>query len=323
MQFLISMPGLMRYPPSAFPPGADHWQTRMTCADFQRIARAADDFGFDAISVSEHLALPIDLVPSMGAHWSHGLTAMAFIAGATTRLRVNSMAIVLPYHHPVDFAKAIATLDVMSGGRVTVTLGVGMAPDEFRAVGVPYERRGKVTDEYVRAMKVLWSEAEPTFDGEFVQFAGVTFEPKPLQRPHPPLWFGGRSMASLRRAATEGDGWAPSGAVLGPGPWFEGPEQLPALLGEAYAMRDAAGIDRPLDVFLAPGQPTIGPGHTLAPPTFVPESAQQLVDELGRLAALGVTWTLVSRPNADPTSLEAYLDDLAWVAAEIFPSCRS
>ena len=87
--------------------------------------------------MSEHLALPADLATNMGAHWSHGLTAMVFIAGATTRIRVNSMAIVLPYHHPVDFAKAMTTLDVMSGGRVTVTLGVGMAPGEFRALGVP------------------------------------------------------------------------------------------------------------------------------------------------------------------------------------------
>jgi probable F420-dependent oxidoreductase len=247
---------------------------------------------------------------------------MAFIAGATTRIRVNSMAIVLPYHHPVDFAKAITTLDVLSGGRVTVTLGVGMAPAEFRAVGVPYERRGRVTDEYVRAMQVLWAEDRPTFDGEFVQFSDITFEPKSVQQPHPPLWFGGRSLVSLRRAATAGDGWAPSGGMLGNGPWFEGPEQLPALLANAREQRAGAGIQRPLDVFLSPGQPQIGPNHTLLPPTFVPESAQQLVDEVGRLAELGVTWTLVIRPGADPQSLDAYLDDLRWIADEVVPGCR-
>jgi probable F420-dependent oxidoreductase len=322
VKFLVSMPGLMRYPPSQFPPGSDHWQTRMTAADFQRVARTAEAVGFDAVSVSEHLALPVEFVPNMGAYWSHGLTAMAFIAGATTHIRVNSMAIVLPYHHPVDFAKAIATLDVMSDGRVTVTLGVGMAPAELRAVGVPYEQRGRVTDEYVQAMKVLWSDDRPKFAGEFVQFDDVTFEPKPRQRPHPPLWFGGRSMASFRRAVMAGDGWAPSGALLGKGPWFERPEQLPDLLARARDQRATAGIERPFDVFLSPGQPVIGPGHTLAPPTFVPDSAQQVIDEVGRLAQLGVTWTLVSRPDADPQSLDAYLDDLAWIAEEILPACR-
>ena len=172
-------------------------------------------------------------------------------------------------------------------------------------------------------MKVLWSEDAPRFDGEFVQFADITFEPKPIQRPHPPLWFGGRSMVSLRRAALEGDGWAPSGGVFGAGPWFEGPEQLPELLAEA-ARGNASrrGITRRLDVFLSPGQPRIGPDHTLLPPTFVPESAQQLVDELGRISDLGVTWTLVNRPGTDPQSLDAYLDDLRWIAEQVMPACR-
>jgi alkanesulfonate monooxygenase SsuD/methylene tetrahydromethanopterin reductase-like flavin-dependent oxidoreductase (luciferase family) len=96
----------MRYPPSEFPPGSDHWQARMTCADFQRVARTADELGFDALTVSEHLALPVDLVPNMGAWWPHAFTAMAFLAGASTRIKVNASVIVLPYHHPVAFAKA-------------------------------------------------------------------------------------------------------------------------------------------------------------------------------------------------------------------------
>jgi hypothetical protein len=127
---------------------------------------------------------------------------------------------------------------------------------------------------------------------------------------------------SLRRAALDGDGWAPSGGLLGKGPWFEDPEQLPELLAAAQAQREEAGITRPLDVFLSPVQPRIGPDHTLLPPTFVPESAQQLVDEVGRLGELGVTWTLVTRPGADPRSLDAYLDDLRWIAEEVVARCR-
>jgi probable F420-dependent oxidoreductase len=312
----------MRYPPSEFPPGDDHWQVRMTSADFQRVARTADELGFDAVTVSEHLALPVDLEPNMGAWWPHAFTAMAFLAGATTRLRVNASVIVLPYHHPVAFAKAISTLDVMSGGRVMLTFGVGMAPAEFAALGVPFERRGAVTDEYVAVMKTLWCDERPEFHGKWVEFTDVVFEPKPVQQPHPPLWFGGRSIASLDRAARLGDGWSPAGGLLGKGPWFEEPEQLPDLLARVRDARASAGIDGPFDINLPLVNPRIGPGHTHLPPAFVPQSAAEIVDEIGRLAELGVTWTSVTRPNAHERSLDEHLDNLAWIAEHVLAHCR-
>jgi probable F420-dependent oxidoreductase len=307
----------MRYPPSEFVAGDEHWQAQMSCADFQRIARTADELGFDAICVSEHLALPREFEANMGAYFPHAFSAMSFIAGATSRIKVNSMVMVLPYHHPVALAKAIATLDVMSSGRVMATFGVGMAPAEFRALGVSFDRRGQITDEYIQAMKVLWSEEHPAFAGDYVQFGEIVFEPKPVQRPYPPIWFGGRALVSLRRAAIEGDGWAPSGAASGKGPWFEGPEQLPALLEGVREQRARAGNKRPFDVFVSVEQAMLGPHHELLPPTFDPHSAQQIVDEVGRLADLGVTWTMVSRPNAQPASLDAYLEDLHWFAQQI------
>jgi len=294
----------------------------MTCAELQRVARTADDLGFDALTVSEHLALPVDLEPNMGAWWPHAFTAMAFLAGATTRIAVNASVIVLPYHHPVALAKAISTLDVMSGGRVMLTFGVGMAPGEFAALGVPFERRGKVADEYVAVMKTLWRDPRPEFHGEWVEFADVVFEPKPLQEPHPPLWFGGRSIASLERAARLGDGWAPAGGFLGRGPWFEEPEQLPDLLAGVHETRTQLGIHGPFDVNLPLVNPRIGPGHTHLPPTFVPQSAQEIVDEVGRLGELGVTWTSVTRPNAREHSLDAHLENLQWVADEVLAHCR-
>ena len=322
MKFVTHMPGLMRYPPSEFPPGTDHWAARMTSADFQRVARTADELGFDALTVSEHLALPVDLVPNMGAWWPHAFTAMAFLAGATTRIKVNASVIVLPYHHPVAFAKAVSTLDVMSSGRVMLTFGVGMAPTEFAALGVPFERRGKVTDEYVAAMQTLWRDERPEFHGEWVEFADVAFEPKPLQQPHPPLWFGGRSLAALDRAARLGDGWAPAGGFLGKGPWFEEPEELPGLLAPVRESRATAGIDAPFDVNLPVVNPRIGPGHTHLPPAFVPQSAQEIVDEIARLAALGVTWTSVARPKARDRSFDEHLENLQWIAEEVVPACR-
>src|SRR5580704_18799555 len=153
MKFSTGLPGVSRYPPSEFGPGNDNWQAHMKCEDFQRVASTADTLGFDAISVPEHLVLPVDLEPNMGAYWPHAFTAMAFIAGATSRIKVNAGVIVLPLHHPVALAKAVSTLDVLSSGRVMLTFGVGMAPAEFAALGVPFDRRGRVADEYVAAMK--------------------------------------------------------------------------------------------------------------------------------------------------------------------------
>jgi probable F420-dependent oxidoreductase len=318
MRFSTHLPGLDRYPPSRYADGGDPWQARLTMADFQRIAREADGLGFDSIAVSEHLVVPTGLTANMGAHWPHAFTAMAFLAGATTRIRVNSAVIVLPYHHPVDFAKAVSTLDVLSGGRVTLTFGVGMAPGEFAALGVPFERRGAVMDEYVAVMKELWTAETPRFAGEWVQFSDVVFEPKPVQRPHPPLWFGGRSLVSLRRAAREGDGWAPAGGLLGKGPWLEEAEQLPAMLDQVAGLRDG----RPLDVNYPLMQPRIGPNHTVAPATFQPTSAQQIVDEVGRLAGLGVTHTGVPSLADAPDTLDGHLEGLHWIAENVFPAFR-
>src|SRR5579875_1814325 len=117
MRFSPGMPGLNGYPPGNSPP----WAAHIGPSEFQRIARTADQLGYDSVNIPEHIVMPVDLATAMGSQWPHALTAMAFLAGATERLRVNSCVIVLPYHHPVPLAKAVATLDVMSGGRVTLT----------------------------------------------------------------------------------------------------------------------------------------------------------------------------------------------------------
>ena len=137
--------------------------------------------------------MPNELAQTMGAPGPTRSPTMAFIAGATTRLSVNSCVMVLPYHEPIALAKAVATLDVLSGGRVLLTFGVGHAEVRISALGVPFERRGRIADEYLEAMQVLWTEDAPSYAGEFVSFRDVQFEPKPLQRPHPRIWIGGNS----------------------------------------------------------------------------------------------------------------------------------
>jgi probable F420-dependent oxidoreductase len=141
------------------------------------------------------------------------LTAMAFLAGATTRMRLLSSVMVVPHRPPMFTAKALATLDVLSQGRVTVGIGAGWMDEEFRAIGAPpFAERGKVTDEYLRIFKTLWTEDDPRFDGKYAKFENINFNPKPLQKPHPPIWVGGESPAALRRTVALGDAWYPIGS---------------------------------------------------------------------------------------------------------------
>jgi len=128
-------------------------------------------------------------------------------------MRLLSSVMVVPHRPPMFTAKALATLDVLSQGRVTVGIGAGWMEEEFRAIGAPpFSERGKVTDEYLRVFKALWTEDNPRFDGKYVQFDNVSFLPKPVQKPHPPIWVGGESPPAVRRTVALGDAWFPIGS---------------------------------------------------------------------------------------------------------------
>ena len=179
--------------------------------------------GFGYLFVSDHIVLPkrIDAAypytpggefPAVD-DFLEQLTLLAFLTGQTRTARLLTSVMVVPYRAAVHTAKVLATIDVLSGGRLTLGCGVGWMREEFEALGTPpFEKRGAVTDEYLRAFKELWTEDTPAFDGEYVHFADLAFEPKPVQKPHPPIWIGGESPPALRRAATLGDGWYPIGA---------------------------------------------------------------------------------------------------------------
>ena len=202
--------------------------------------------------------------------------------------------IVLPYHNPIVLAKAVATLDVMSGGRVTLTFGVGHAEHEFEILGVPFHRRGQITDEYVKAMQELWTADEPSFQGEFVSFKGLQFEPKPRQKPHPPLWFGGNSHTAMRRVAHDGTGWMP---------WLITPDELPDRLGLLHQL-PGYGKNGEVDIWFPPSPIRIREDNhelTADKPQDSFSSPQEVIDAIGRLRDMGVTWTGIPypRPRSD------------------------
>jgi probable F420-dependent oxidoreductase len=187
------------------------------------VASEAEALGFDYVALNDHLVVPAD-ISSRYPYTDQGnwpgkvfgecfdvLTAIAFVAGCTERIRMVSSVMVVPHRPALLTAKMVATADVLSGGRLTLGIGVGWMEEEFSALGVPsFAERGAVTDEYIRACKMLWTEESPRFDGKYTKFRDIVFAPKPVQKPHPPLWIGGESKAALRRTVRDAEGWFPA-----------------------------------------------------------------------------------------------------------------
>ena len=303
MRFSTGLPGINLYPPIT-----NDWERSMQPGDYQLVARTADDLGFHSLAIPEHIVIPNDMVGLMGPSWSHAMTAMSFVAGATSRIVVDSSVIVLPYHDPVVFAKAVSTLDVLSGGRVRVSIGVGHAEREFEILRVPFHERGTLTDEYLEAIIELWTSESPKFEGKYVTFDNVAFEPKPVQKPHLPVWIGGDADAALRRAARFASGWYP---------FLTQPEEFPAKI--EYIKSQPTFRGGPFEVCYGLGTSLIGEGHVvLDDPTQQPGmSAGEIVDKLGRFAELGVTMSSVPIPAV--ADVNAYLDYAQWVIEEIKP----
>ena len=176
-----------------------------------RVAEHAEAAGFESLWVSEHLVLSDPRTPPSPMNPEDPIlepvVSLAYAAARTTTLRLGTGVIVLPLRNPLVLAKELATLDVLSGGRVLFGIGVGYVEREFRALGVPFDHRGARTDEYLDAMHAIWTQEHPKFAGRFAAFDGVQAHPQPVQRPHPPVVVGGWTPPALRRAAERGSGW--------------------------------------------------------------------------------------------------------------------
>lgn len=209
----------------------------------------AEVYGFHSVMIADHIVFPVEIqspypytvsgvFPGQGDALEQ-LTLMSFIAAKTHRLRLVSSVMVVPYRNPVLTAKALASIDVLSAGRVTVGIGVGWLREEFEALGSPaFEDRGAVTDEYVRIFQNLWTEDPASYQGDFYSYPPLHCDPKPVQQPHPPIWIGGHSRPALRRVAKLAQGWHPVGA--NPAVPLDA-ETLKKKLDELRSLTDAAG----------------------------------------------------------------------------------
>ena len=225
-----------------------------TRANIMTLGTRAEALGYDILGVADHVVAPV----TTGVRYPYTadgvwpgaptgecmdtLTILAFLAGCTERIRLLTSVIVVPHRQPVLTAKLFSTADVLSDGRIIAGVGAGWMPEEFAALGTPpFEERGAVTDEYIRAWKTLWTAERPEMNGKYAKFSNLVFEPKPVSKPHPPIWVGGESPRSLRRVAELGDGWYPvsnNHAVL-----LNTPERLQAGIGRMHRAVEKAGRD--------------------------------------------------------------------------------
>ena len=183
-------------------------------------AQRGEQLGFEILSVSDHIVIPKSIharypYSETGEYGGSGyaleqLTTLSFLGAHTTTAKLLTSVMVLPYRSPVHTAKILASIDVLTNGRLIVGCGVGWMREEFEVLDAPpFEERGASSDEYIRAFKELWTSDEPTFEGKYCSFRDILFEPKPVQKPHPPIWIGGESPQALRRAAHLGNAWHP------------------------------------------------------------------------------------------------------------------
>lgn len=216
-----------------------HFRDTVSPAAIRDVAQAAESLGFDSVWVTDRAAiLPGDTDDRFGPSFYDPFVTLALVAGITSRVRLGASVFVLPFRHPVLTARALASLDQLSGGRLIVGVGAGWMAEEFAAIGVPFHQRGALTDEYLDAMRVLWTEQPASFDGPTVRFEHLIADPQPLQRPHPPIWVGGSSGAALRRTVRVGDAWHGS-----PQPLTVLKRAVAALAAEARRQgRNPAGI---------------------------------------------------------------------------------
>lgn len=285
------------------------WEYALTGADIGRAMRVADALGYNKCMLGEHFLVPRSHVELSGDHYLHTTVALGFIGGRTERLRLSSSVSILPLQHPAVHAKAWSTLDWLSGGRAEALFGVGWLKEEFDMLNVPFDKRGRMADEYLGAIIALWTQENPEFHGEFVRFRDLGFAPKPLQSPRVPIWLGGDVEPVLKRVARFGDGWSP---------FRTPPEKFPECLDYIRSRPDYDG--RPLSVFFALEMLNVGAHHEILDDPRAPgsRSAQQIVDQIGWLAGLGITETIVPLPPG-VSGLDEYIDRLRWVAAEIMP----
>jgi probable F420-dependent oxidoreductase len=270
------------------------WQ--LTVAEAESLTLRAEELGLDGVFVPDHILAKPATTQHYGAHWPDPFSLLAYLAGRTQRIHLGASVIVLPYRNALVAAKAAATVDQASKGRFIFGVGVGWDEAEFRDLGLPFHERGRMSNDYIRAIKAAWAADVPEYKGEYLSFSGATFAPRPVQRPHPPIWVGGSpggiSAAAVRRCAELGDAWHPLALGL---------DDIEKGLGTLREI--AAKVGRPA--------PALAPRNMLdltdRPKGTGRAAFQGSIDEVAsdvrRAKALGAEWLTFDLPRAGVSAM--------------------
>ena len=264
------------------------------------LATRVENLGFHSLWVADHIVIPWTV--DVSTHQEEArvkfgdktktdlldpILTLTYLSTVTTHIRLGLSILVIPYRDPIITSKLLATLDLLSRGRLTVGAGIGWMREEFEALDVPYEERGAITDEYLSLMRELWTSKNPTFAGKYRSIANVAFLPKPLQKPHPPVWVGGNGVAAMRRAVKLGQGWMPN--YLSPDELAPKLSRLSSILREAG--RDGSTLALSVGCTLASDRSISPDGSGLG------GSKAQLVESVSRYEELGVEELILLSPR--------------------------
>jgi probable F420-dependent oxidoreductase len=280
------------------------WEADAGAAELAAIARAADEAGFHYIAVCDHVAIPRPLDERMGTAWWDTVATLGWLAGITSRVRLLSHVYVPAYRHPLVVAKAFATLDTVSGGRIVMGVGAGHVEGEFDLLGVPFAQRGARLDEAIDALRAAFADEYPTLPGPTWTASGAGQRPRPIQPGGPPIWVGGSSPAAMRRAATRGDGWLPQGPIDR------------EIVDRIRRLRAEAGRPEAFDLGALVGPVYVGdPGWDLGGPALT-GPPEKIAEGLAWLRDLGVGQAQI-RPRS--RSASEFADQVTAFGTEVAP----
>ena len=267
----------------------------------------AEDLGYDSLWVMDHLFNAGYIRERLGNRpYYHPLSTLSYLAATTRRILLGTSVLVLPYHNPVELAKYAATLDQVSGGRVTLGVGVGAMPEEFLALGIPMRQRGSLTDESIAIMKELWTNPSPSYSSRRWSFSDMLFSPKPRQTPHIPLWIGGSSPSAIKRTAAVGDGWHPTG--LSPEDFSLGRKEIEELAERAGRDPESITMSTRVEVEVH-GGPS---GARAAGLARVPgDDPGQIVAFLRAYEAVGVEHVVLALNSGDVPEITSMMERIA------------
>ncbi len=248
------------------PKGHAAWERDAGISQVAEIARAADGLGYHHLTCSEHVGIPVDVAAVRGSTYWDPLSVFGYLAALTGQIRFATYVLVLAYHHPMEIVKRYGTLDRVCGGRLILGVGVGSLREEFDLIGAPFDDRGDRGDDAIRALAASFGVPEPEYHGTHYDYSGFLVDPVSVQAPVP-VWIGGRTMRSLRRAVEVGEGWAPFGLSLG---------EMAEMLARASDTEAWAARTTPIEVALQPG---------VFDPIGDPARTQDRLAELERMGA--------------------------------------